>query len=124
MGNNLRVMLVDDHRLIRMGLSSLLENYEDIEIIGEASDGIEAIDLAQKIHPDVILMDISMPKMNGIEASRIIASELPGTRIIGLSMHDDASTVDAILAAGMEAFVAKGASVDVIVAAIRNPEIN
>ncbi len=123
MGHTFRVMLVDDHHLVRQGISALLGNYDDIVIVAEASDGEEAVQLTRQLSPEVILMDINMPKMNGIEATRIISMELPHTRIIGLSMHDDASTIDAMRDAGMEAFVTKGAKADAILAAIRNQGI-
>ena len=114
-------MLVDDHKLVRQGISSLFGNYPEIEIVCEASDGEEAVQLTRKLCPDVILMDISMPKMNGIEASHIISSEFPHIRIIGLSMHDDFSSINAMLEAGATAYLTKDGSSEALLAAIRNP---
>jgi PAS domain S-box-containing protein len=114
-----RVMIVDDHAVMRQGLSSLLSLQSDIEIVGQASDGEEAVDLARKIIPDIILMDISMPKMNGIEATRIIHSEFPGIRIIGLSMHVGNGQAVAMINAGASAYQSKGDNTDLLLAAIR-----
>ncbi len=119
-GRKIRLMLVDDHSVMRQGLSSLLSFHYDIEIVGEASDGEAAVELARKICPDVILMDISMPKMNGIEATRIIHSESPQIRIVGLSMFDAADQQSAMKAAGAAAYCAKSGRTDELMAAIRN----
>jgi PAS domain S-box-containing protein len=115
----IRVMLVDDHAVMRQGLSSLLSLQSDIEIVGQASDGEEAVNLARKIIPDVILMDISMPKINGIEATRIIHSEFPDIRIIGLSMYTGNGQATAMINAGASAYQSKGDNTDLLIAAIR-----
>ena len=92
-------MLVDDHKLIWEGLSNLFGSFSDIEVIGEASNGEQAVQLAREIIPDVILMDINMPVMNALEVTRIIHSEFPCIRIIGLSMYDrDVQAVEMIAA--------------------------
>jgi PAS domain S-box-containing protein len=116
----IRVMLVDDHAVMRQGLSSLLSLQPDIEIVGQASNGEEAVDLARKIVPDIILMDISMPKMNGIEATRIIHSEFPSIRIIGLSMHTGNGQAVAMIKAGASAYQSKGEDTDLLLASIRD----
>jgi PAS domain S-box-containing protein len=115
----IRVMIVDDHAVMRQGLSSLLSLQSDIEIVGQASDGEEAVNLARKIIPDIILMDISMPKMNGIEATRIIHSEFPGIRIIGLSMYIGNGQATAMINAGASAYQSKGENTDLLLATIR-----
>jgi PAS domain S-box-containing protein len=115
----IRVMIVDDHAVMRQGLSSLLSLQPDIEIVGQASDGEEAVNLARKIIPDIILMDISMPKMNGIEATRIIHSEFPGIRIIGLSMYTGNGQAVAMINAGASAYQSKGDNTDLLLATIR-----
>jgi CheY-like chemotaxis protein len=82
----LRIALVDDHELVRQGLRRLLEDHQDICVIGEAKDGLEAIAMAQELKPDIIIMDVNMPRMNGIEATRQIVLDQPGVIVIGLSM--------------------------------------
>lgn len=106
----LRVLFVDDHKVMRQGLIRLMSGQPNIHILGEAADGREAVRLAFQLKPDVIVMDISMPEMNGIEATRRIKAKLPDVRIIGLSMFNDELTARDILDAGAEAFVAKTAS--------------
>ena len=88
-GTTIRVLLADDHALFRNGIDRLLKNEPGLEVVGHATDGQEAIELAQQLKPDVILMDISMPRVNGIEATRLIHREYPDIRIIGLSMYED-----------------------------------
>ena len=115
----LRVMLVDDHKIVRQGLAGLLRIEEDLEIVGEASDGQMAIDLAREIHPDVIVMDVSMPRVNGIEATRRISAELPGTRIVGLSMHERDDMALAMQEAGAVAYLSKDGPTESLLEAIR-----
>ena len=115
----LRVLLVDDHAVMRQGLAALLEGYEDIEVVGEAADGSEAVELARTLRPDVILMDINMPGMNGIEATRVIHSESPGIRILGLSINESAASAGPIKEAGAEAYLSKSSDSEAILQAIR-----
>jgi DNA-binding NarL/FixJ family response regulator len=102
-----RVLLVDDHVPIRAALRSLLAHYHDVRIVGEASDGQHAIELLASCQPDVILMDINMPRMNGIEATALIKKSLKETIIIGLCAVEDPHKTDAILNAGAVAVIPK-----------------
>ena len=77
-----KVLVVDDHAILRDGIRSLLESQEDVEVVGEAGDGIEALEFTAKLHPDIVLMDISMPKMNGLEATRLIKERFPHVKVL------------------------------------------
>jgi DNA-binding NarL/FixJ family response regulator len=115
----IRVMLVDDHAVMRKGLSSLLSRNEDIVVVAEAADGVQAVEAAQRINPDVILMDISMPVMDGIEATRRIVLQQPHIRIIALSMHGAEEQALKMQTAGAVAYLSKTCSPDEILSAIR-----
>lgn len=104
-----RVLIADDHSLFREGLMAILSTAEDIEVAGEAADGEEAISKATSLHPDVILMDIMMPGMNGIEATKRILKSSPSTGIIILTMLEDDDSVFAAMCAGARGYVLKGA---------------
>ena len=106
-GGVLRIVLVDDHAVMRQGLRRMLEDYTDLVVVGEAEDGLEALDLVRAEKPDVVLMDITLPRLSGIEATRHIMQELPGTIVIGLSFISDAQTTQALKDAGAYACVAK-----------------
>jgi DNA-binding NarL/FixJ family response regulator/anti-sigma regulatory factor (Ser/Thr protein kinase) len=114
-----RVVLVDDHAVMRQGLAALLADEQDLEIVGEASDGQAALDLARAVRPDAMLMDINMPVMNGIEATRLIHAEMPDIRIIGLSMFDEVEQAAAMRSAGAVHYMSKSAPARSVVAAIR-----
>ena len=103
----LRILLVDDHAMVRQGLRSVLENYQDLEVIGEAGDGESAIALASSLKPDVVVMDINMPKIDGIEATRHIVSNHPDIVVIGLSVQNERHVEEAMLNAGAAVFVTK-----------------
>jgi CheY-like chemotaxis protein len=118
-GNAIRVMLVDDHGVMRKGLSSLLSRYKDIDVVAEAADGVQAVEVAQHINPDIILMDINMPVMDGIKATHILHSRMPRVPIIALSMHDDDLQAAVIKKAGAASFLSKSGHPDAIIAAIR-----
>jgi PAS domain S-box-containing protein len=105
--NVIRVLLVDDHKIIREGISRLLQFESDMDVVGEAADGIEAIDLADQLQPDVIVMDVNMPGMSGIETIRIIHSNYPHIKIIGLSMYMDQEVIDAVCNAGAVSYLTK-----------------
>lgn len=115
----IRVLLVDDHTLMRQGLRAILEQEKDLRIVGEAADGREALRRVTKLKPDVVVVDISMPKVNGIEATRRILAARPSTRIVALSMHDGEDYVEQILRAGATGYVLKDAPARDLVAAIR-----
>jgi CheY-like chemotaxis protein len=115
----IRVLLADDHALFRDGIGRILNQEPDIEVVGYAKDGREAIELARKLTPYVILMDIGMPEMDGIEATRVICRESSTIRIIGLSMYEDEERSQAMLAAGAVGYKSKGCAAAELVSAIR-----
>ncbi len=115
----IRVMLADDHHIIRQGLAGLLSSEPDIEIIGEASNGAQAVNLARSLHPNIIVMDISMPVLNGVEATREICRDFPDIKVIGLSMHEEGELSSAIRQAGAVAYVTKGGAPQALIQAIR-----
>lgn len=116
---HIRVVLADDHKIVREGLAGLLRQQADIEVVGEAADGEEAANLARELHPDVVVMDVSMPRVNGIEATRLIHREQPDVRIIGLSMHGEHEMADAMRDAGATAFVSKGGPAELLIDRVR-----
>jgi CheY-like chemotaxis protein len=115
----IRVLLADDHALLREGLRSLLGEEADIELVGEAPDGRVAVDLALHTKPDVILMDVTMPRLDGIEATRRIIAALPHVRVIGLSMHEEEDMAAAMYEAGASAYLSKGGPSESLLATIR-----
>ncbi len=114
----IRVMVVDDHRILRQGLVNMLASNEEIEIVGEAGDGEEAVSKAGELLPQVIIMDITMPRMNGIEATRRIRDQFPDIRIIGLSLHDSADVNELMRQAGASAYHTKSGPIDDLVMTI------
>lgn len=115
----IRVLLVDDHGVVRMGLRMLLEDEDDFEICGEASSGKEAIDQASALKPDVILMDIGLPDMSGIEATRKIKEANPDTAVVALTIHEDEEYFFKMLEAGANGYVPKKAASEELLTAIR-----
>ena len=118
-GRRLRVLLVDDHALVRRGFATLLAGEPDLEVVGEADNGQRAVELTRKLTPDVIVMDVSMPVMNGIDATRAILAEFPTTRVIGLSMFEDPEQPEAMRQAGAVGYLSKNDSAEALLAAIR-----
>jgi PAS domain S-box-containing protein len=118
----LRVVLADDHDIVRQGLAALLNEEGEVKIVGEAANGREAVELAERLHPDVVIMDVSMPVMSGEEATRRIKQELPQTRIVSLSMREGPETREKMCAAGAESYVLKTAPYKELLAAIRGEE--
>jgi len=113
------ILLADDHRVVREGLRTLLSQEADLSVIGEAADGREVVELARSLHPEVIIMDIAMPEMNGIEATRLIVAENPAIRVVALSMYADRRFVMQILRAGALGYVLKEAAFEELARAIR-----
>lgn len=115
----IRVILAEDHTIVRKGLRSLLEGEEDIEVIGEAGDGKEAITLVEQKKPDIVVMDIGMPQLNGLEATRRIKKKFPETKVLILTMHTNEEYVFEILQAGASGYVVKKAAPTELVSALR-----
>ena len=116
----IRVLLADDHTILRAGLKMMLSVQPDIEIVGEASDGRQAIAEAQHVQPDVILMDITMPELNGIEATRQVKKLLPETRVLVLTMHENEEYLFQVLRAGASGYILKEAADTELISAIRS----
>jgi DNA-binding NarL/FixJ family response regulator len=119
MGNKLKVLLVDDHALVRRGFRRMLEDEPTFQVVGEASDGLEAVESAEKLQPDVIVMDCALPQLNGIEASRRILASKPQTAILMLSMHSEDTLIRQALEAGAKGYVLKNAMDLDLVSAIK-----
>ncbi len=115
-----RILLADDHRIVREGLKDLLEKRTDLRVVGEAADGLEAVRLAAQLQPDVVILDISMPGLNGIEATRRIVADLPRVKVVALSMHADRRYVLEMLKAGAVAYLLKDSAFDELTHAIDN----
>ena len=115
----IRVLIADDHTLVRDGIRSLLSLTADIEIIGEAADGQEAVDKVKQLAPDLVLMDLAMPVMGGLEATRIIRKEYPATKVLALTQYDDSDYVIPVIEAGARGFVTKMSSSSELAAAIQ-----
>ena len=115
----IRMLLVDDHKLMREGLRALLEEAPDIEIVGQASDGREALELVRTLSPDVVVMDVGMPELNGVEATRRVRAEFDGVKVIALSTHTDKRYVHHMLEAGASGYVLKISAYDELLRAVR-----
>jgi DNA-binding NarL/FixJ family response regulator len=115
----IKILLAEDHKIVREGTRQLLEQAPDMEIVGEAADGLEAIRLAGELHPEVVVMDVRLPKLNGIEATRTIAARHPEIRILILSAYDDDSYVFPLLEAGASGYLLKTAGGAELAEAIR-----
>ena len=118
-GKKIRILLADDHTVVRRGFGLILAQEPDMEVVGEAKNGREAVELAQQLKPDVVVIDVSMPELNGIEGTRRITDSCERTRVLALSMHRDAVYVREILRAGARGYVLKDAAEDAFVDAVR-----
>lgn len=115
----IRVMVVDDHPVVRQGLRSLLSNYPDLILVGEAEGSPSALDLAERVAPDVILLDIRMPGMSGVEIARLLCRQCPRAKILMLTSFDDQEYVAGALQAGAHGYILKSASDEMLVSAVR-----
>src|SRR5512142_833202 len=117
--SKIRILLADDHAMVRQGFRLILSSQTDLEIVGEAGNGREAVELAEKLRPDVVVMDVAMPELNGIEATRRLSDNAPRTRVLALSMHKDSVYVREILKAGARGYLLKDAFDHDLVEAVR-----
>jgi len=120
----IKILLVDDHRIVREGIRSLLEDDPDLEVIAEAEDGRQAVQLARELSPDVVILDVAMPDLNGIEATRQIVADVPGTRVIALSMYCAKRFVAEMFKAGASGYLPKDCASSEMVLAIRDVVAN
>jgi two-component system response regulator NreC len=118
-GRKIRILLVDDHTVVRRGIRMILSAQPDMEVVAEGKNGLEAIEEAGKTQPDVVLMDVNMEGMNGIEGARRIVESLPRCRVLALSMHRDAVYVREMLKAGAKGYLVKDADDDALLDAVR-----
>ncbi|RAR61879.1 LuxR family two component transcriptional regulator [Paraburkholderia unamae] len=115
----IRILLIDDHTLFRSGVSALLQRQPDLEVVGEASDGVEGVKRAKQHVPDVILLDLNMPGLSGLETLQLLVEDLPDTAVVMLTVSEDADELTAAMRAGARGFLLKSIDADALVAAIR-----
>ncbi len=116
----IRVLIADDHKILRQGLITLLQGESDIEVVGEADDGYKTMELIKESQPDVVIMDVAMPNLNGVEVTRQVVAAFPGIRIIALSMHADRRFVVGMLAAGAWGYLLKDSAFEELALSIRS----
>jgi len=119
MTESIRILIADDHTIVRQGLARLLEEQPDLKVVGEATNGKKAIDRALELEPDIVIMDIAMPRMNGLEAAKRIRKQLPGTKILILSMYSHEHYIHDLLETGVSGYLLKDSSGRDIIKAIR-----
>lgn len=115
----LRIFLADDHEMMREGLKTLINQQAEMEVVGEAADGLKALELAQDLQPDVVVMDISMPKLNGLKATEQLNRRCPGIKILNLTRHRDANYLQQLLRLGSSGYVLKKSAAQELIRAIR-----
>src|SRR5687768_2276249 len=115
-----KILLADDHQIVREGLKSLLNSHEDMEVVGEARDGRAAVQMAKELAPDVVIMDLGMPHLNGIEATRQITLREPEAKVVALSMHSDRRFMGEMLKAGAKGYLLKDGAFEELATAIRH----
>lgn len=116
---SITIVVADDHQIIRQGLRLLFSSQPDMELVGEAENGQQAVDLVEELQPDVTIMDVSMPVLDGFEATRQVKTRHPGVRVIALSMHNDPIFVDGMKSVGADGYVLKDAAFEQLAEAIR-----
>ena len=114
-----RIVIADDHRIVRQGLRSLVEKENDLEVVGMAANGRQALQMTRRLKPDVVIMDISMPDLNGIDATCQIVNEVSGVKVIALSMHSEKQLIDGMLRAGAAGYLLKESAFEELIKAIR-----
>ncbi|KYG33687.1 response regulator [Alkalihalobacillus trypoxylicola] len=117
--NNIRIVLIDDHQLFREGVKRILAMESDFEIVADGEDGSQAIDLVEEYNPDVILMDINMPNVNGVEATKDLVEKFPDVKVLILSIHDDESYVTHVLKTGAAGYLLKEMDADALIEAVK-----
>ena len=120
----IRALLVDDHEIMREGLCALLRRHSDVEVVGQAPDGLMALDMVRELSPDVVVMDISMPNLNGIDATSQIQSEFPKTKVLAMSTHSDRSMVSKMLKAGATGYMLKSSAFSQLIIGIKTVSSN
>ena len=117
--DRIKILLADDHQILKEGIRAILEREPDFDVVGEAADGEETLSRVKELRPDVVLMDITMPRINGLEATRRIGETMPNVRVLILTMHEDEQYISGMLQAGAAGYVVKTAAGSDLVAAIR-----
>lgn len=116
----IKILLADDHQILREGLRRMIEKEQNMEVVGEAEDGRSTVKMAKKLLPDIVVMDITMPDLNGMDATRKIISEVPGVKVLALSMHQDVKYISGMLEAGAMGYILKGCKFEELATAIRS----